>query len=160
VMADNGRTVVFASFASDLIGLDYNDRRDVFTMRLGRPDTDGDGLDDDWEETFFSNLARDGNGDFDQDGLSDRQEFLSGTDPTNTGSVLRAVTVMPLSATFARVFWEAVPGRNYQVQYKDNVGEEWKTLAGQVTASSGTASMVDSGDPLPAQRLYRVVLAH
>src|SRR6266487_3159858 len=91
VMSADGRTVVFASFASDLVSGDYNDRRDVFVVRLGHPDTDGDGLDDDWEVAFFNDLSRDGNGDFDQDGQSDRAEFLAGTDPTNTGAVLRAL---------------------------------------------------------------------
>jgi len=158
VMAANGRTVVFASFASDLVSGDFNDRRDVFTLRLGRPDTDDDGLDDDWEVAFFNDLARNGNGDFDQDGQSDRAEFLSGTDPTNTGSVLRALTVTPLSASSVVVVWNAVPGRNYQVEYKDNVAASWTTLAGQVAATSATASKVDSSDPLPAQRFYRVVL--
>ena len=159
VMSADGRTVAFASFASDLVSGDFNDRRDVFTVRLGHPDTDGDRLDDDWEVAFFNDLSRDGSGDFDQDGQSDRAEFLAGTDPTNTGSVLRALTVRPLSGTAVTVYWNAVPGRTYQVQYKDNVAAEWTTISGQVTATSTTASTLDIGAPLPAQRFYRVVLA-
>ena len=46
-----------------------------------RTDTDGDGIADDWEEENFGTLARDGSGDFDDDGLSDREEFGGGTDP-------------------------------------------------------------------------------
>ncbi|MCP4671587.1 MAG: hypothetical protein GY857_09795 [Desulfobacula sp.] len=45
-------------------------------------DTDMDGMTDDWETSNFGVLARDGNGDFDQDGISDLQEFLDETDPT------------------------------------------------------------------------------
>ncbi|MGD9158479.1 MAG: chitobiase/beta-hexosaminidase C-terminal domain-containing protein, partial [Desulfobacteraceae bacterium] len=45
-------------------------------------DTDGDGLDDDWEMTYFGTLDRDGTGDFDGDGISDLDEFLNGSDPT------------------------------------------------------------------------------
>ncbi len=45
-------------------------------------DTDGDGLDDDWERQHFGSLDRDGTGDFDGDGISDLQEYLDGTDPT------------------------------------------------------------------------------
>jgi Tol biopolymer transport system component len=159
VMSADGRTLVFSSFASDLVSGDYNDRRDVFVVRLGSPDTDGDGLDDDWEVAFFNNLSRDGNGHFDHDGQSDRAEFLAGTDPTNTGSVLRALTVTPLSGTAVRVYWNAVAGRTYQVQYKDDLAAGWTTLPGQVTATFTTASKLDSGGaPLPAQRFYRVVL--
>ncbi|MDO3384001.1 Ig-like domain-containing protein [Gilvimarinus algae] len=45
-------------------------------------DTDGDGMDDDWEMEHFGTLDRDGTGDFDGDGRSDLQEFLDGTEPT------------------------------------------------------------------------------
>ena len=35
MLAADGRTVVFQSFASDLVPGDYNYRRDVFVLRLG-----------------------------------------------------------------------------------------------------------------------------
>ena len=47
-------------------------------------DTDGDGMDDDWERLHFGSLDRDGAGDFDGDGISDLDEYLSGSDPTAT----------------------------------------------------------------------------
>ncbi len=45
-------------------------------------DTDMDGMLDDWETSNFGILERDGNGDFDNDGISDLQEFDDQTDPT------------------------------------------------------------------------------
>jgi len=47
-----------------------------------RPDTDGDGMDDDWETAFFGDLTRDGTRDAENDGLTDLAEFLNGSDPT------------------------------------------------------------------------------
>lgn len=44
-------------------------------------DTDGDGLDDDWEREKFGNLDKDGTEDTDGDGRTDLQEFEDGTDP-------------------------------------------------------------------------------
>ena len=44
-------------------------------------DTDLDGLDDAWETSEFGDLSRDGSGDADDDGLSDLDEYLLGTDP-------------------------------------------------------------------------------
>lgn len=44
-------------------------------------DTDGDGMDDDWEREKFGNLDKDGTEDSDGDGRSDLQEFEEGTDP-------------------------------------------------------------------------------
>jgi hypothetical protein len=46
------------------------------------PDSDGDGLPDDWELAKFGSLGRDGSADFDGDGASDGQERRLGTDPT------------------------------------------------------------------------------
>lgn len=44
-------------------------------------DTDGDGMDDDWEREKFGNLDKDGTADTDGDGRTDLQEFEEGTDP-------------------------------------------------------------------------------
>lgn len=44
-------------------------------------DSDGDGMDDNWEMAVFGDLARDGTGDEDSDGLTDKGEFDAHTDP-------------------------------------------------------------------------------
>ncbi len=51
-------------------------------------DSDADGLDDNWELTYFGTLTHAGAEDFDGDGFSNRQEFLRGTDPTRCRLVL------------------------------------------------------------------------
>ncbi|MGJ8696777.1 MAG: hypothetical protein ACSHYF_10690 [Verrucomicrobiaceae bacterium] len=45
-------------------------------------DADGDGMNDLWEEAFFGDTSRDGTGDFDNDNLTDLQEFQESTNPT------------------------------------------------------------------------------
>lgn len=47
-------------------------------------DEDGDNMPDDWEQEHFTTLARDGHGDFDEDGISDLNEWLNRTDPVKT----------------------------------------------------------------------------
>ncbi|MDM8552168.1 DUF4114 domain-containing protein [Desulfobacterales bacterium HSG2] len=44
-------------------------------------DKDNDGLEDDWEIQYFGDISRDGTGDYDGDGYTDRDEFSNGTDP-------------------------------------------------------------------------------
>lgn len=56
--------------------------QDVTVVIHSKNDTDGDGMDDDWEQTYFGGLERDGTGDYDGDGITDLQEFLAGSDPT------------------------------------------------------------------------------
>ncbi len=65
--------------ASD--GLLAHTRRVVLTINSIH-DSDGDGMLDAWEMQYFGSLDRDGTGDFDQDGISDLEEFLFGSDPT------------------------------------------------------------------------------
>src|SRR5262249_24659143 len=50
-------------------------------------DGDGDGMADSFELAYFGNLNQLPNGDFDGDGSSNLQEFLDGTNPTNSNSV-------------------------------------------------------------------------
>lgn len=158
VLAANGRTVLFQSFASDLAPGDYNDTRDIFVLQLGGPDTDGDGMEDDWEMAHFNTLARDGAGDFDGDGRTDLQEFRAGTNPADDASVLRVMTLSALGASSTTVFWSAAPGRTYRVQFKSAVNDSaWTELAGDVVAAGTTGSKVDSA-PASGQRFYRVLL--
>ena len=54
---------------------------------LGAADTDGDGLADFWERVFYPDLTRlSATGDADADGLNDRAELDSGTDPSSVDS--------------------------------------------------------------------------
>jgi hypothetical protein len=46
-------------------------------------DSDEDGLPDDWEQYYFSNLNETGSGDPDQDGFVNLQEFQCGSDPVD-----------------------------------------------------------------------------
>jgi len=154
----DGRTAVFRSFASDLVSGDYNDTRDVFVVRLGSGDSDGDGMDDDWEIAYFGNLSRNGLGDFDGDGQSDLQEFRAGTDPTNAGSILRAIAVTPLNGK-ATVVWNAIPGRSYRVEYKQNVDDpSWAVVSGEVRINGSTGSMEDPSSSADTHRFYRVAV--
>jgi Tol biopolymer transport system component len=156
VLSRDGRTVVFQSFAGDLVEGDYNERRDIFVLRLGVGDSDNDGMDDDWEAAYFNDLSRDGTGDLDGDGQTDRQEFVSGTDPTNKGSLLRVLTVSPMSGGNTTILWSAVPNRNYVVQFKDSLSAaNWSNASGVLTATSNSEAFVHPSSAL--QRYYRVI---
>jgi hypothetical protein len=47
----------------------------------GLDDTDGDGLPDKWERYYFGNLSQNGSGDWNSDGLLDRDAFRFGLNP-------------------------------------------------------------------------------
>ncbi|MEM7384681.1 MAG: LamG-like jellyroll fold domain-containing protein [Verrucomicrobiota bacterium] len=52
-----------------------------FIVRLLTEDSDGDGLDDGWENFNFGDLTQVGDGDFDDDGATNASEFASDTNP-------------------------------------------------------------------------------
>jgi Tol biopolymer transport system component len=156
VLSADGRTVVFQSLASDLIAGDYNDRRDVFVATLSLPDSDGDGMDDDFEITYFGNLERSGAGDFDGDGHTDKEEFVAGTNPTSDLSILRVISIAAPGGIARQIVWSATPGRTYRVQFKDSLLDDWSGLSGSVRAVASTAAVAD--DASNPHRFYRVVL--
>jgi len=168
VLSADGRTVAFQSFASDLVAGDYNDTRDVFVVTLGGPDHDGDMMEDDWEMAYFNALDRDGSGDFDQDGASDLAEFRAGTNPANDASILRVLRLTtgiaegnsPTRTTV--ILWQAVPGRSYRVETKEDLNMSWVQVGSEVVAATTTASISHAQDvntTLEQRRsFYRVVL--
>ena len=147
---------MFQSFANDLAEGDYNYERDIFVLKLGVGDSDSDGMDDDWEVAHFGDLSRDGAGDQDDDGQTDLQEFFAGTNPTNSGSILRVLTIIRLRGSGSTtVVWSAVAGRSYVVQYKDSLDGNWTNASGAIEADTTSMSFAhNSSSPL---RFYRVV---
>ena len=56
-------------------------------------DSNRNGLADSWELSYFGSLTNSAYGDADGDGVSNRREFLDGTNPTNSASALLTLTV-------------------------------------------------------------------
>ena len=153
----DGRTLLVSSLLPGLTQTDFSPSADVFLFRVGATDSDGDGMDDEWELAFFDTLARAGSGDFDGDGASDKSEFLAGTDPTNAGSTLPVLAISAVSSSSRTLFWNAIPGRSYRAEYK-NAAEVpgWTPVGAEVIAASTTASLVDSTIGTNTLRFYRV----
>jgi Tol biopolymer transport system component len=126
------------------------------TWPTGTPtDTDGDGLDDDWERTWFTDLSRDGNGDWDGDGFPDRAEYLTGTDPTDPRSALR-ILIQPVAAGGYLLSWPAGAGQVYGLEHRDDLLGSWQRLLGPVFRAGTTAEATDAGGAPQVQRYYRV----
>jgi hypothetical protein len=82
-------------------------------------DTDLDGITDAWELGHTNTLtAFSGSSDIDQDGQSDRDEYLADTNPLNPADNLRITSITHGVSTpsYTTLFWTSRPTRFYAVQ--------------------------------------------
>ena len=85
------------------------------------PSTANDGIPDAWKQQFFGqnvNLSDPNfaNADSDGDGMTNYQEYLAGTDPTNANSKL-SMKSMVMAGQNISLTWKSVTGQNYRVRY-------------------------------------------
>jgi hypothetical protein len=162
VISADGSTIAFRSVASDLVPGDFNNTQDVFSFRLASPafvDSDGDGMDDNWERAYFSDLSHTGSADSDGDGLSDLMEYEAGTNPIDASSSLNARASVGQLTGQVTVTWAAAPGRSYGVEYKNDLNEtNWNGIEGGTMVNGPTAICLDNGPGAGNQRFYRIVL--
>jgi hypothetical protein len=124
-------------------------------------DTDGDGIPDAWELQQFGNLTTaNGTSDYDGDGVSDKNEYLAGTNPKDANDYLRITSESFASGgSSATLTWSSVPTRVYYIQ---------KTLAlnplstwfdsglNVIPPSAGSTTTSSFADTNAAVRFYRV----
>lgn len=140
-------------------------------------DNDGDTLGDLLELVYFGNLAEDGGGDPDADGLANSNEFVLGANPTltNTDGDAQAdadefiagtglndpgsyfdLDDAARTGTAVRLQWEAVAGRTYQIEVATGLtaGVTWTNRGPEQPAASNTVQ--ESSEPLATNEYYRV----
>jgi len=127
-------------------------------------DADSDGMADNWETEYFGSTTAINGGaqqDFDADGVTNLQEFLNGTDPTDAQDVLRIKKVSRISDTgkielhFHGVLW-----RRYQVERAVGIDGPWSSvgpiLYGRgITTNAPILPLPDSGSEFYRVRLIR-----
>jgi hypothetical protein len=112
-------------------------------------DTDGDGLPDTWEAAYpgAANPAFDA----DLDGVSNLQEYLAGTNPTNAASNFK----LTLSGA-GMLSFDAVSNKTYTVQQTGALDEPWTKLA-DVLARTNNRTETVTGVIVSTNRLFRAV---
>ncbi len=126
-------------------------------------DSDGDGLPDEWETAHGLNpgVAADAALDADQDGLTNGEEFVAGTDPQDPASTLRLVVLgageQPEDGLAFR--FTAVSNRAYRVEFREGLGfDGWSNVlevaAGPATRQVGVTNTATGA----SARYYRVII--
>lgn len=101
------------------------------------PDSDGDGMPDDYENTYF-NGATNGlaGGDDDDDGVGNLSEYIAGTNPKTNASVLAVASLTPNTNTATIVFrWPSATGRVYSIWRATNAAGDYTQHVGSLAAN-------------------------
>ena len=164
-ISTNG-VVTFLSWDSSLVDGDLNRVGDVFSQAITAPpvtDSDGDCIPDWWMQQYFKHATGEAgdkslaNDDADGDGMSNLQEYLAGTVPTDFNSVLRIQIGADVSGTNVLLSWPAAVGKNYRIQYKNELNAPaWLEATGSVSVIGDQGQFTTSGDG--STRYFQVIV--
>jgi|GEM_PF-1458864 len=120
-------------------------------------DSDGDGLPDWWEELYFEGPTR-ANAALDTDGdeMTNGQEYLAGTNPLDSGSVLRVASAAFEGAGF-RITFPTVDGVVYRVLRSDDL-VSWVAVGADMPGTGATEERIDPEANSALARYYRILI--
>ncbi|MFO1513370.1 MAG: choice-of-anchor Q domain-containing protein [Verrucomicrobiota bacterium] len=111
-----------------------------------------------WLQSY--GLPVDGSADYtdnDNDGMNNWQEYIAGTIPTDSSSVLRMLS--PASdVSGVLVSWQSVATRNYFLQRSTNLLQQpaFKTIQSNITGRAGVTAYTDTNTASGGPFFYRV----
>lgn len=128
------------------------------TVENPEADTDGDGLSDGWEiqNGFNRNDPTDAAGDPDEDGWTNLQEFIAGTNPRDPKSFL-SVELRSVGGAI-RLNFLAISGKGYSLLFKDRLSDaNWQKLRDVPPQATDHQEDIEDLTAGPGERFYRLV---
>ncbi|MBI3852780.1 MAG: hypothetical protein HY298_21200 [Verrucomicrobia bacterium] len=123
-------------------------------------DSDGDGIADAYEYTYFGNLTTmNAVSDYDGDGVSDRNEYLAGTNPNDLSDYL-AITAIAANASGSptSLTWKSALSRCYYIQERLNlnIASPWFDSGLGLISPDGVSTTRNIFDTNAPMRFYRI----
>jgi hypothetical protein len=158
-LQSNSPCINLGSGAVGIVDLDGR-RRLVGRIDMGAYEFQGPGMGEFTAWLQQHRLPTDGSADgldSDGDGLSNWQEWVVGTDPVNSASVLAMLTpAFATDASSVTVSWQSVADRTYFLQKSADLSASFSTIQSNIVGQSGTTSYTDTNAVGSAPYFYRV----
>lgn len=151
-------TVVYRAFVVVRGLAEYTTGTYQFARSPVFPDADGDGLPDSWEIARFGTTTNMPETDADGDGLANRTEYLTGSDPADAASGLRITGLSVSASNGTTVSWQTIPHGLYRLDQVSSLAGGWTPAAATVLAVSNSASWPGLSSTNPA--FYRIELLY
>jgi hypothetical protein len=120
-------------------------------------DADGDGLSDEWEGFYDVN---DPNSDLDNDGDTNLEESVAGTDPRSNSSFTLRILSIQIVGNNVVITFNGVAGKTFRLEHKNDLSDlTWLTIAGLADftpSTTGNAQMTHIGGFNFNRSFYRV----
>lgn len=146
--------IVYARFSDGTNASAYISLRVVSFNSDTLPNPTGDGIPDNWMQTYFGNIAPTGNraatADFDGDGLKNIDEYRAGMNPADPTSAQRITLFTKTNLEFQAKAYEL-----YELQASTNL-TSWIRAGNPVVPTNATGTFSDFPNTSP-QMFFRVV---
>ena len=106
---------------------------------VANPDTDADGMNDAWEAFYFTDLSRDGTGDFDSDGMTDLAEYTANTLPNDSDTDDDGLTDGQETTGSANTAFGNAPTNPKDADSDDDGTSDGAEVAGTLNTAFGNA---------------------
>jgi hypothetical protein len=123
-------------------------------------DSDGDGMPDSWEDTYFSSITGAvASADSDGDGSNNLTEFIAGCNPRDSSSVFKPTSFYPVSPLDSHyvITWNSIAGRVYGIEWSSDLTHmPFANISGNLPYPAGIyTDVVNRAGP---QQFYRITV--
>ncbi len=128
-------------------------------------DTVGNAISDDWELAHFGYIGIDPHADADGSGMTNWEEFLAGTDPHDSNSVLRIESIKQTAQNQIAIRWnsrqtDTVPMRYYRILKADDPHStspiDWNAIAKDLAPDGDETLYEDTSETSDTTHWYRI----